>query len=100
MTDYPPAARRLISQVVDHRPDAEVTSNGEADGYGVTRSVTFDAKTSKWLDPILEAIDDPRIEQVTHKAKRATVTFVGDVRADFSHPFDIDVADAVLSGDQ
>lgn len=97
MTQYPPAARTLIDQVRDHRPDAEATANGEVDGYGVTRSVTFDAKTSKWLDPILEAIDDPRIADVTHKAKKTTVTFVGDARADYADEFDIDQADAVLN---
>jgi hypothetical protein len=96
MPEYPPAAKRLISQVMDHHPEAEVTGNGEVDGYGVTRAVTFDAKTSKWLDPILEAIDDDRIEQVTHKAKKATVTFVGDVRADYAHDFAIDEASQVL----
>lgn len=97
MPEFPPAARQLISQVLDHHPDAEVTSNGEPDGYGVTREVTFDAKTSKWLDPILEAVDDDRIEQVTHKAKKATVVFVADVRADHGHPFAIDDADGVLN---
>lgn len=95
MTDYPPAARRLIAQVVEHKPDAEVTPSGDADGYGVTRAVTFDAKTSKWLRPILEACDDERIAEVNGKTK-ATVTFVGDVRADNGHPFEIDEADGVL----
>jgi len=92
---YPPAARRLIAQVTEHKPDAEVTDAGEPDGYGVTRSITFDAKTSKWLRPILEACDDHRIADITGKTK-ATVTFVGDSRADFGQPFDIDAADSVL----
>ena len=97
MAQYPPAAKQLISEVRDHKPEAEVTATGDADGYGVVRSVTFDSKTSKWLDPILEAIDDERIAGVDHDGKKAVVTFVGDVRADYAHPFQIADADQVLS---
>lgn len=97
MTAYPPAARTLIAQVRERHPDAEIHPSGDADGYGVTRSITFDAKTSKWLTPILEACDDERIDALDHKAKKVTVVFVGDIRADYADEFEIDEADEVLS---
>lgn len=100
MTAYPPAARRLIAQVTQHRPEAEVRPAGDADGYGVTRSVVFDAKTSKWLVPVLEACDDERIAEVSQDGKKAVVTFVPGIAADYGHSFDIDEADAALSQGQ
>jgi hypothetical protein len=95
-----PALRTLISQVTDHRPDAEYEF-GEPDGLGRVREVTFDKDTSKWLQPILQAANDPRIGSLdTNGAKgkqKLTVTLVADVRADRAHPFPVDEADEVLS---
>jgi len=96
MTAYPPAARRLIAQVVEHKPEAEVSPVGDADGFGVTRSISFDAKTSKWLTPILEACADERIAEVSQHGRKTVVTFVPDIRADFGREFAIDEADGVL----
>lgn len=97
MTEYPPAARRLIEQVRNHDPDAGLTPNGEVDGYGVTRSLTFDAKTTKWLKPILYAIADPRIAEVSEKGRKITVTFVSTADADHGHPFEIEAAEQALA---
>lgn len=96
MTDYPPAARRLIIQVTEHKPEAEVKPVGDPDGFGITRSISFDAKTSKWLAPILEACADERIAEVDSQGRKTVVTFVPDIRADFARPFAIDEADGVL----
>jgi len=74
-------------------------SPGNADGYGFIRDITFDARTSNWLVPILEAIEDPRIRYIAqpHGKGRATIRFVGDTRADFKNPFGIDAVDHVLN---
>lgn len=99
MTAYPPAARTLIAQVRERYSDAEINPTGDADGYGVTRSITFDAETSEWLTPILEACDDERIDALDHDEGKVTVTFVPDIRADYADEFEIDEADEVLSED-
>lgn len=96
MPELPPAARQLITQVTNHDPDAEATANGEVDGFGVTRSVTFDAKTSKWLSPILEVLADERIREISHKGRKLTVTFVGSALADHADPFEVEAAEQAL----
>jgi hypothetical protein len=94
-----PAAKTLIRQVDERRPDASHAISSEVDGIGRIRSVEFDAKTSKWLAPILEACADPRIAFVKKNRKnRMTVTFVSTVKADHADPFALDEADAVLNG--
>lgn len=98
MTEYPPAARQLVEQVADYFPDGKVEPAGGVDGLGVTRGMTFDETTSKWLGKILDAVDDERIANVTAHKGKVTVTFVPDVRADYADPYPIDEANEVLNG--
>lgn len=92
------AAQQLVDQVKALKPEAEATVDEEQDGLGFNRSVTFDEKTSKWLDPILDVIRDERIaSRGFSRASRLTVTFVADTRADFAAPFEIDAVDRVLN---
>lgn len=94
-----PAAKQLTSEVEDMGKPYKVTQ-GEPDGYGFIREIGFDARTSKWLVPILDAIGDERIRTIDYEGKgRASITFVGDTRADFSQPFGVAAVDKVLSGD-
>ena len=90
------AAQTLMSQV-DARRTAKIT-DGPPDGLGRVRALTFDAKTSKWLEPILEACADPRIESLDKNGKnQLTVTFVSTTKADDRTPFMLDEADSVLN---
>ena len=91
-----PAADQLISQVEDLRKCKATL--GEPDGLNRIRSITFDAATSRWLTPILDAIGDPRIRTVTANGRgRATVTFVSDYRADFRGEFPLAEVGAILN---
>lgn len=101
MTRFVPAARQLISQVDALRGEPSVvTPADEPDGFGRNRAVRFDPATSKWLDPILKAVTDPRIVDTSYKgksgAKTLTVTFSPDIRADFAHPFPLADAAEIL----
>jgi len=88
-------AQTLIRQVQQHKPSATV-NGGAPDGIGKIRSVEFDARTSKWLTPILEACADPRIQSLDTDKKKLTVTFVPDIRADSPLLFPLDEADKIL----
>lgn len=100
MPSLVPAAQQLIQQVQNINPKAAVKSVGEQDGFGRLRSIQFDARTSRWLVPALEAIDDPRIASVSTDTRRAVVTFVGDTRADHRDPYPLDVVLRVLQDDK
>lgn len=92
-----PAAVQLITQLEDSGRKFK-TTQGDPDGLGVVRAITFDATTSRWLTPILDAIGDQRIRSITHNGRhRATVTFVPDYRADFKTPFPLNEVDAILN---
>ena len=93
------AATTLIRQVDEHRGKVTVW-DGEPDGFNKIRDITFDAKTSKWLKPILEACDDSRIRDLTVGEKsRLTVSFIGTMIADDGADFALDEADSVLNAD-
>jgi hypothetical protein len=93
------AGQTLLRQVGEHRPSAKY-STGDEDGIARLRSIEFDAKTAKWLKPILEACDDPRIASLDDGEKgRLIVRFVGTVKADNPAPFALDEADKVLNED-
>ena len=93
-----PAAQQLLDQVGESRTSMKKVTLGDPDGLGRVRSITFDAATSRWLSPILSAIGDDRIKDLTHASKsRLTVTFVSDYRADFKTPFPLDEIDRVLN---
>jgi hypothetical protein len=97
MSRIPPAARQLIAQVSEGNK-VKATPVGDPDGFGVTRSIEFDAATSKRIVPILELARDPRIATIDYEGKgRATITFVGDYRADRNTPFPVESVEAVLS---
>jgi hypothetical protein len=91
------AGSTLIRQVDEHRTKVTATP-GDIDGINRYRSIEFDAKTSKWLKPILEACDDPRIASLDDGEKsHLVVRFVGTVKADDPSLFALDEADAVLN---
>jgi hypothetical protein len=92
-----PAAQELVNQVTESGRKFKVV-RGEPDGLGRIRSVTFDARTSRWLGPILVAISDSRIRSMSTNGKgQTTVLFVADYRADFKDPFPIDAVDDILN---
>ena len=93
-----PAAQQLLDQVGETRTSMKKVTLGDPDGLDRIRSLTFDATTSRWLVPILDAIGDPRIGEIHYEGKgRATVTFVSDYRADFKTPFPLDEVGHVLN---
>lgn len=93
-----PAAQQLIDQVGEARTSMKKVTLGDPDGLDRIRSVTFDATTSRWLVPILDAISDERIRTVEWAGKgRATIHFVSDYRADFKTPFPIDEVGHILN---
>lgn len=97
MATLVPAAVQLLDQVADIRELIKVT-HGEPDGLGFVREITLDAKTSRWLAPLLDVIGDQRIKSVTVSGRgRATIEFVPDYRADFKDPFPLDEVDAILN---
>ena len=92
-----PAAIQLITQVGESREKWKVTQ-GEPDGLGRVRSITFDARTSRWLVPILDAIGDQRIRNIEWAGKgQATITFVTDYRADFKTEYPLDEVSHILN---
>lgn len=103
------AAEQLISQVRESRPDAEVTE-GEPDGFGVVREITFDKATSKWLWPLLEPNVDGRIAEAHYEARKGlrlvfqSRSQVADDRTPFELPAPpIEVPDTAVteeSGDE
>lgn len=99
MSSLTPAAQQLVQQVQAISGHAKVSPTGGVDGFGRIRSVEFDPRTSKWLVPALDAVNDERIRSVTYQGKgRAVVAFVGDTRADRRDPFPIEDALRVLEG--
>lgn len=60
MPRLPHGAVTFTEQVQALRKSAKF-ERGEPDGLGVVRSLTFDKATSKWLEPILDHLDDDRI---------------------------------------
>lgn len=99
MNRIPPAAKQLAAEVAACDSEVNVIASGEADGYGVHRSLTF--TQAPWLGDALEAVDDERIlSYVRENAHTVLVTFVGDTRADATFDFDIDAVYEVLAGDE
>ena len=83
MSTIVPAAQQLIREVTSLNPKAAVRAVDKPDGFKRHRSIEFDARTSKWLVPALEAMQDIRIRSVDYKGKgRATVTWVSTTVAD------------------
>jgi hypothetical protein len=97
MPHYVLAAKTLLGQVTARREGVK-TTGGDPDGLNRIRAIEFDAKTSKWLTPILEACADPRIASLATSSKnRLMVVFVPTVKADDPTPFALDEADSVLN---
>lgn len=98
MTRLVPAAEELVAQVRILRPRSTWTY-GTPDGYDRIRTVQFDRRTSKWLRPIMEVVDDPRIYHLGDDDGRLIVTWVPDVRADNRRPYPLAEVERVLDGD-
>lgn len=99
MARIPHAAHTLIDQVQARRKSAKYTVEDDPDGLDVNRAIAFDKGTSKWLGPILEAIDDPRIVGLSTSKEELTVLFSARTIADSRDEFPLDEVEAVLSQD-
>lgn len=93
MARLPYAARTLVRQVLEHKPKANYEVHGDPDGLNVNRTIKFDKTVSKWLAPIVEALDDERIAEVElTEAGYLHVTFTEETIADQRTPFNLDDA--------
>lgn len=92
------AARTLADQVTAARSRAKV-KNTNPDGLNVYRSMSFDKPTSKWLHPLLEAIEDPRITALDFEDGVLTVTFSAGTDADTRDQFPLDSVSDILNGE-
>lgn len=96
----PYAAEVLIDQVQEQKPKATY-EEGDPDGFDVVRTVKFDKATSKWLAPLLEVVEDWRIEEVNlTDAGYLHVTFIGGTDADARDPFPLDAAEQIVKAEQ
>lgn len=91
-----PAAQQLIEQVTALRKSAKASPAAEPDGIGRIRVIEFDARTSTWLAPVLEAVRDDRIAALEFHGKRLAVHFVSTTRADHRDPYPLAEVKAVL----
>lgn len=91
------AAEQLTQQVTELRKSAKVEIADDPDGIDVHRAIKFDKATSKWLEPRLDAINDPRVQSLDLSKDVLTVTFVAGMEADTRDPFPLDEADALLN---
>jgi hypothetical protein len=92
-----PAAEELVAQVRVIKRRSTWTY-GTPDGFNRIRSVMFDRKTSGWLRPVLDVIDDPRILSLTDDDGRCVVTWVPDSRADTRTSYPLAEVGRVLAG--
>ena len=97
MTYIVPAVQALQEEVASLRPKGKVTPSGEPDGLGYIRSLTFDSATGKWITPLLDLLNDERIESVEEVGNKVVVTFVADPRADHADQFGLAAIDDVLA---
>jgi hypothetical protein len=95
-----PAAQQLIDEVTSVDENAAAKPYGDPDGFDRSRSIGFNAKTAKWLAPVLDAIDDDRVKDVDERKDGLVVTFVDDTRADVADSFGVSEVKAVLDGDE
>jgi hypothetical protein len=86
MARLPHAAKTLRRQVLDKHPRSTVEGFGDPDGLGVVRTLRLSKSASDWLAPLLEVIDDDRME------------FTGRPVADQRQEFPLTDAEEVLSG--
>jgi hypothetical protein len=100
MPRLPYAAVTLAEQVRVERPKAKMEPTEGPDGLGVYRTVKFDKRTSDWLYPLLEVIDDSRIEEFhVTEAGYLHVTFIPQPQADQRTRFPLAEARQVLDAD-
>lgn len=92
MPRIPHAAKTLIRQAVERKPQTKATREGEPDGLGVHRTISFNKATSKWLEPLLAELDDPRITGYEVEGGILSVTFSTGIDADDASEFPLDAA--------
>ena len=98
MARLPYAAKQLISQVEAEKPKATHEVTDEPDGLNVHRTIKFDKRTSKWLAPLLDQIEDERIAEASlTDAGYLHVTFVAGPVADQRWEFPLADAETVHS---
>ena len=93
----PHAASILTEQVQAHNKRAKSTPIGDADGYGVQRTIQFDKTSSKWLAKVLPELDDPRIVGYVEDKDGIIVEFSSQTAADERHPFALSDAETVAT---
>jgi hypothetical protein len=95
-----PAAAQLADQVFVINTNMKCSPHGEVDGFGRFRAIEFDARTSKWLVPALEAIQDERISHIDYEGKgKAQIFFVPTVKADHRDTYPLATTLRVLRGE-
>lgn len=88
MPRLPYAAIRLISEVQGVKHSAKAQPHGDADGFGVYRTIKFGKRESPVLYRTLLHITDTRIQKFDlTEAGYLHVTFVPGPRADVRDPF-------------
>lgn len=92
MTRLPYAAKVLMDQVEEAKPRSRSETVGDPDGLGVYRTIRFSKSAGKWLAPLLETIEDERIESFDLDDDGLVVTFVHTPNADSRTPFPLDAA--------
>lgn len=97
MPRLPYAAETLASQVQEKYKSAKYTVEGDPDGLDVNRTIKFDKTSSKWLEPLLDAIRDDRIEEYHTSKDQLVVTFSPRANADRRHPFPLTEVDEILN---
>ena len=91
----PYGAETFIGQVQALRKSAKF-EQGDPDGFDVVRSITFDKATSKWLEPILDQLDDDRIVDYSTNKEQLTVEFSEEsFIADQRDPYPLEAAEEI-----
>lgn len=97
MARIPHAARVLIAQTQEKYKRAKAEPVGEPDGLDVHRAFRFDKTSSKWLAPILDAIDDVRIVRLYQEKDQLVVEFSDRHIADRAQRFPLTEVDSILN---
>jgi hypothetical protein len=97
MPRLPYGARTFTEQVKALRKSAKYEA-GEPDGLDVSRTITFDKATSKWLEPILDHLEDDRIVGSHWHKDQLTVEFSTQSSvADQKNPYPLEAAAEVAA---
>jgi hypothetical protein len=97
MPKIPPAAKVLMKQVQELRPEVRITPTDIIDGFGVQREFLVDTDSAEWLGQILDLNDDPRIKTLDLREDGLLIAFASDSSADRTNPFLLREVDVILN---